>query len=407
LLLEATQQTSQWQENAPGGNMDYGLTETQVMIRDLCRKIAREKMAPVRQHYDETGEFPREIIQTLAEADIFAIPIPEEYGGMGGGCMDMVVAVEELCKVDSGTALAVFATWLGTDPILLCGNEEQKKKYLPRIAKGTLAAFGLTEAGAGSDAGGIQTTATRDGDCYVLNGTKQWITNGGEADIYTVIAMTDKTRGARGASAFIVEKGTPGFSFGKKENKMGIRASATRELIFQDCRVPKENLIMKEGMGFLVAMRTLDYSRPGVAAQALGIAAGALEEALDYARERKQFGRPIASFQGIQFMLADMATRVEAARALVYSAARYIDSGAKDISRVSAMCKLFASDTAMEVTTNAVQIFGGYGYMKEYPVEKMMRDAKITQIYEGTNQIQREVIALSLIRESAAKKARN
>lgn len=384
--------------------MDYGLTETQVMIRDLCRQIANEKMKPVREHYDETGEFPWEIVKILAESDLFGIMIPEEYGGMGGGCMDLVVAVEELCKVDSGTALSLFATGLGVDPILLCASHEQKKKFLPRVAKGTLCAFGLTEASAGSDAGGIQTTARLDGNEYVLNGTKQWITNGGEADIYTVIAMTNKSKGSRGASAFIVEKGTPGFTFGKKENKMGIRASATRELIFQDCRVPKENLIMKEGYGFIVAMKTLDYSRPGVAAQALGIAAGALDEAVKYSRERHQFGKPICSFQGLQFMLADMATQVEAARALVYQTARYIDSGAKDFSKMSAMCKLFASDTAMRVTTDAVQILGGYGYMKEYPVEKMMRDAKITQIYEGTNQIQREVIGLSLIKEAAAGK---
>jgi len=383
--------------------MDYGLTETQVMIRDLCRQIANEKMKPVREHYDESGEFPWEIVKIFAEADLFGIMIPEEYGGMGGGCMDLVVAVEELCKVDSGTALSLFATGLGVDPILLCANDEQKKRFLPRVAKGTLCAFGLTEANAGSDAGGILTTARLDGSHYVLNGTKQWITNGGEADIYTVIAMTNKAKGPRGASAFIVEKGTPGFTFGKKENKMGIRGSATRELIFQDCRIPKENLIMKEGYGFIVAMKTLDFSRPGVAAQALGIAAGALEEAVKYSRERHQFGKPICSFQGLQFMLADMATQVEAARALVYQTARYIDSGAKDIGKMSAMCKLFASDTAMRVTTDAVQILGGYGYMKEYPVEKMMRDAKITQIYEGTNQIQREVIGLSLIKEAAAR----
>jgi alkylation response protein AidB-like acyl-CoA dehydrogenase len=318
--------------------------------------------------------------------------------------MDTVVAVEELCKVDGGISLALFATGLGTDPIILHGSEAQKQKYLPRIAKGTLAAFGLTEASAGSDAAGVRTTAVLKGNEYVLNGTKQWITNGGEADIYTVIAITNKAKGPRGASAFIVEKGTPGFEFGKKENKMGIRASATRELVFQDCRIPKENLIGKEGMGFIVAMRTLDMSRPGVAAQALGIAAGALEEAIQYSRQRRQFGKPICSFQGLQFMLADMATQVEAARALVYQAARYIDSGAKDISRISAMAKVFASDVAMRVTTDAVQVLGGYGYMKDYPVEKMMRDAKITQIYEGTNQIQREVIALSLIKEAAAVK---
>ena len=384
--------------------MDYGLTEEQEMIRDLCRQIAQEKMLPVREHYDETGEFPHDIVKVFADSDLFGIMVPEAYGGMGGGVMDLVVAVEELCKVDSGTALALFATGLGMDPILISGSEEQKAKYLPRIATGTLAAFGLTEAEAGSDAGGIRTTAVKDGDEYVINGTKQWITNGGEADIYTVIAMTNKAKGARGASAFIVEKGTPGFDFGKKENKMGIRASATRELIFQDCRVPAENLISREGMGFMVAMKTLDVSRPGVAAQALGVAAGALEVAIDYSRERRQFGKPIAAFQGVQFMLADMATQVEAARSLVYSVARFIDSGAKNISRASAMSKLFASDVAMKVTTDAVQVLGGYGYMKEYPVEKMMRDAKITQIYEGTNQIQREVIGLQLIKEAAGKK---
>jgi len=384
--------------------MDYGLTEQQVMIRDLCRQIAEDKMKPVRDKSYESGVFPWDLIKIFAEADLFGLAIGEEYGGMGGGCMDTVVAVEELCKVDGGIALCLFATGLGTYPILLFGSDEQKKKYLPRIAKGTVAAFGLTEANAGSDAAGIQTTAVLDGNEYVLNGTKQWITNGGEADIYTVIAMTNKSKGARGASAFILEKGTPGFTFGKKENKMGIRASVTRELVFQDCRIPKENLISKEGMGFIVAMKTLDSSRPGVAAQAVGIAAGALEETLKYSKERRQFKKPICSFQAIQFMLADMATEVEAARALTYLAARYVDSGAKDVSKISAMCKVFASDTAMKVTTNAVQIFGGYGYMKDYPVEKMMRDAKITQIYEGTNQIQREVIGLSLIKEAAARK---
>ncbi|MDD5520019.1 MAG: acyl-CoA dehydrogenase family protein [Kiritimatiellae bacterium] len=385
--------------------MDYGFTETQVMIRDLCRQIAAEKIKPVREKYDETGEFPWDIMKIFAESDLFGISIEEAYGGMGGGIMETVIAVEELSKVCAGIALGLAATGLGTYPISLFGSDEQKKKYLPRIASGkSLAAFGLTEAEAGSDAGGIRTTAKLDGNEYVLNGTKQWITNGGEADIYTVIAMTNRERGTRGASAFIVEKGTPGFTFGKKENKMGIRASITRELVFQDVRIPKENLLSKEGMGFMVAMKTLDKSRPGVAAQALGIAAGALDEAIRYSRERRQFGKPISAFQGIQFMLADMATQVEAARALVYQAARYIDSGAKGISGISAMSKVFASDMAMRVTTDAVQILGGYGYMKEYPVEKMMRDAKITQIYEGTNQIQREVIALNLIKEAASGK---
>jgi alkylation response protein AidB-like acyl-CoA dehydrogenase len=385
--------------------MDYGLTEQQQMIKDVCRQVAIEKIKPIREHYDEANEFPHEILKVFAQADLCGLYIEEKYGGMGGGVMDLTICVEELSKVCSGIALSLAATALGIFPIVLFGNDQQKAKYLPRIAKGeALGAFGLTEANAGSDAGAIATSAVRDGDFYVLNGTKQWITNGGEAEIYTIVAKTNKAKGARGASAFIVEKGTPGFTFGKKENKMGIRASATRELIFQDCRVPAENLLSREGMGFLVAMKTFDMSRPGVAAQALGIAAGALEEAIHYSRQRRQFGKPICSFQGVQFMLADMATQVEAARALVYQAARFIDAGAKDVSKISAMCKLFASDTAMRVTTDAVQILGGYGYMKEYPVEKMMRDAKITQIYEGTNQIQREVIGLSLIKEAAAGK---
>jgi butyryl-CoA dehydrogenase len=302
-------------------------------------------------------------------------------------------------------ALSLAATALASFPILLFGSNEQKQKYLPDLASGKhLAAFALTEPDAGSDAGATKTTARLEGDHYILNGTKCFITNGSVADIITVIAMTDKSRGSRGASAFIVEKGMDGFSVGKEEDKMGIRASSTSELIFEDCKVPKENLISREGMGFIVAMKTLDQSRPGVASQALGIAQGALDAAVDYARQRKQFDRPIITFQGLQWMLADMATRVEAARALVYSAARTVDAGEKRIAKDSAICKLFASDVAMSVTTDAVQILGGYGYMKEYPVEKMMRDAKITQIYEGTNQIQRDVIGTQLIRESASRK---
>ncbi|OGX28205.1 MAG: acyl-CoA dehydrogenase, partial [Omnitrophica WOR_2 bacterium RIFCSPHIGHO2_01_FULL_49_10] len=280
----------------------------------------------------------------------------------------------------------------------------QKQKYLPDIASGKkLAAFALTEAGAGSDAGAIATTARKEGDHYVLNGVKQWITNGGEAEVYTVIAITDREKGARGASAFIVEKGTPGFDFGKKEKKLGIRASATRELIFNECKIPKENILGREGMGFIVAMKTFDKSRPGVAAQAVGIAQGALDHAVKYSRERKQFGKTISSFQGLQFMLADMATEVEAARALTYAVARMVDAGVKDVSKESAMVKLFASDVAMKVTTDAVQVLGGYGYMRDYPVEKYMRDAKITQIYEGTNQIQRNIIALELLKEQLRK----
>jgi alkylation response protein AidB-like acyl-CoA dehydrogenase len=385
--------------------MEYFLTEEQEMIRDLARKIATEKIAPVAAELDETGEFPWEILKVLAEADLFGVYIPEEYGGIGGGIFEECLVMEELSKACSGVAISYAASGLGAFPILLFGTEEQRKKYIPDIASGKrLAAFGLTEANAGSDAGAIETTAIKDGDYYVLNGTKQWITNGGESEVYTVIAKTDKTKGSRGASAFIVEKGTPGFSFGKKENKMGIRASTTRELIFQDCRIPKENLLGREGMGFIIAMKTLDVTRPGIAAQALGIASGAFEKALNYSKERKQFGQPISSFQSIQHMLADMAIQIEAARALVYSTARTIDSGVKNFSKESAMCKVFASDVAMKVTVDAVQIFGGYGYMKEYPVEKMMRDAKITQIYEGTNQIQRNIIALEAIKEAARKK---
>jgi butyryl-CoA dehydrogenase len=384
--------------------MDYFLTEDQVMIRDLAKQIADEKIRPVAAELDEKEEFPHDLMKVLADADLFGVYIPEEYGGLGAGCFELCLIVEELSKACGGVATTYAASALGTFPILLFGNQAQKEKYLPDLASGKkLAAFGLTEANAGSDAAGIQTTATSDGDYYILNGTKQWITNGGEAETYVIIAMTDKTKGPRGASAIIVEKGTPGFSFGKKEKKMGIRASATTELIFQDCKVPKENLLGKEGLGFIISMRTLDRARPGVAAQAVGIAQGALDLAVKYAKERVQFGKPISSFQGIQFMLADLATQIEAARALTYATAKMIDAGSKNISKPSAMSKLFASDVAMKVTTDVVQIFGGYGYMREYPVEKLMRDAKITQIYEGTNQIQQQVIALELIKESASK----
>ena len=377
------------------------------MIQDLARKVAEEKMLPVRAELDEKEEFPWEIVKISAEAGLMGVPMPEEYGGFGGGILEYCLVAEELSRVCLGIATSVVASGLGAMPILLFGNPEQKKKYLPDIAKGRkLAAFGLTEADAGSDAGAIRTTAARTAEGYVLNGTKQWITNGGEAEIYSIIAMTDRSKGPRGASALIVEKGTPGFNFGKKEKKMGIRASATRELVFQDCFIPKENLIGKEGMGFIVTMRTFDRTRPGVGAQGVGLAQGALDEAVRYAREREQFEKKIISFQAIQHLLADMATLVEAARALVYSIARYIDQSEnpKEISKVSGMAKVFASDVAMKVTTDAVQILGGYGYMRDYPVEKMMRDAKILQIYEGTNQIQRNVIGLELNKEYAGKK---
>jgi alkylation response protein AidB-like acyl-CoA dehydrogenase len=384
--------------------MDYFLTEDQMMIRDLTRQVAEEKVVPVREELDEKEEFPWEIMNVLAQSDLFGLFIPEEYGGLGKGCLELSIAVEELSRACLGVSTTYAANALGTYPILLYGSEEQKKKYLPDIAAGKrLVAFALTEANAGSDAAGIQTSARLEGGEYVLTGTKQWITNGGEAEIYTVIAMTDKSKGARGASAFIVEKGTPGFHFGKKERKMGIRASSTRELNFDNCKIPRENILGKEGLGFIVAMRTLDNSRTGVGAQGVGVAQGAFEEAIKFSRQRIQFGHPIITFQAVQHMLADMAIEIEAGRALVYSIARHIDSGARDITKESAIAKVYATDMAMRVTTNAVQVMGGSGYMREYPVEKMMRDAKILQIYEGTNQIQRNVIAQALIKEAAKK----
>lgn len=381
--------------------MDYFLSEEELMVRDTARGISQKMILPVRAELDEKGEFPSEILKEFAKADLFRILIPPEYEGLGLTNLSFCLAIEEISKVCAGVGVTYAANTLGSMPIILFGNDKQKKKYLPPIASGErLCAFALTEADAGSDIGNIKTKAIKDGDFYIINGTKQWITNGGEADIYVVIVSTQADKGARGLSAIIVEKDTPGFSFGKKENKLGIRASVTRELIFQDVKVPRENLLIKEGIGFLVAIRIFDRTRPGVGAQAVGIAQGALDEAVNYAKTRRQFGKPIINFQGIGFLLAELATKVEAARTLVYQVAKYIDTGAKDISKHSSMAKLFASDVAMEVTTQAVQVFGGYGYMKEYPVEKYMRDAKITQIYEGTNEIQKLVIANALQRQN-------
>jgi len=382
--------------------LEYFLTEQQNLIKGLARRIAEERILPVRAELDEKEEFPWAIVKDMADADLFRIFIPEQYEGLGEGCFALCIAVEELSRACCGIALTYAADGLGAMPLLLYGNEEQKQKYLPDIASGArLTAFGLTESAAGSDAAAIKTTATRDGDDYIINGTKQFITNGGEAEIYTIIALTDPSKGSRGASAFIVEKGTPGFTFGKKEKKMGIRSSATRELVFHNCRVPKENLVGREGVGFIVTMKALDLSRPGVSALAVGLAQGALEAAVAYARQREQFGHPVSAFQAVQHMLANMAMELEAARALVYAAANTIDSGAKKFTEEGAMAKVFATDMAMKVTTDAVQIFGGPGYMRDYPVEKMMRDAKINQIYEGTNQVLRNVIALELLRRKA------
>jgi alkylation response protein AidB-like acyl-CoA dehydrogenase len=382
--------------------VEYLLTEQQKIIKGLARKIAEESILPVRAELDEKEEFPWAIMKNLADTDMFGVFVPEGYGGVGGGCLELCLVMEELSRVCSAVAVSYAASALGSLTLLEYGTEAQKQKYLLDIASGKrLAAFALTEATAGSDAGAIKTTANREKGGYVLNGTKQFITNGGEAEIYTVIALTSKARGPRGASAFLVEKDTPGFSFGRKEKKMGIRASATRELVFEDCRVPEENIVGKEGMGFIMTMRLLDRSRPAIGAQAVGLAQGALEAAIDYARQRIQFGHPIISLQAVQHMLADMAIQVEAARSLVYAAARTIDSGAKNFTEESAMSKVFASDVAMKVTTDAVQIFGGVGYMRDYPIEKMMRDAKITQIYEGTNQVLRNEIALQLRKRKA------
>ncbi|MEE8471309.1 MAG: acyl-CoA dehydrogenase family protein [Dehalococcoidia bacterium] len=382
--------------------MEYFLTEQQQLIKSLARRIAEERILPVRAELDETEEFPWALVKDMADADLFRIFIPEQYEGLGEGCFALCVAVEELSRACCAVALTYAADALGAFPLLLYGSDEQKQRYLPDIASGAkLTAFGLTEAGAGSDASAMKTTAARDGDDYVLNGTKQFITNGGEAEIYSIIALTDPTRGSRGASAILVEKGTPGFTFGKKEKKMGIRSSATCELVFHNCRVPKENLLGREGLGFVVTMKTLDSSRPGVGALAVGLAQGALEAAVAYARQREQFGHPVSAIQAVQHMLANMAMELEAARALVYAAARTVDSGAKSCSEEGAMAKVFATDMAMKVTTDAVQVFGGVGYMRDYPVEKMMRDAKINQIYEGTNQVLRNVIALELLKRKA------
>ena len=381
--------------------MDYAFTEYQVAIRDLAREIADKEIRPVAAEYDREAKFPWPVVKVLAQTDLFRVFIHDEHGGITDGTpiMNMVIVTEELSKACGGIALSFAGSALGTLPIMLSGSDEQKARWLPDIAAGKkLAAFALTEPQAGSDAGAVRTTALRDGDHYVMNGTKQWITNGGEAEIYTIIALTNPAKGPRGASCIVVEKGTPGFSFGKKEDKLGIRASATCELVFQDCRVPIANCLGREGTGFITAMRTFDASRPGVGAQALGIAQGAFDLALEYACTRRQFDVPIGSFQGLRFMLADMAMNIEAARALVYATARHIDTRPKERPTLySAMSKCFASDVAMDVTTDAVQIFGGYGYMHDYPIEKYMRDAKITQIYEGTNQIQRDEMSKVLV----------
>ncbi len=375
------------------------LNEDEQALIAAIREIALERVAPRAAEIDHSGEFPWDMKELLAQQDIFAMPFPTEYGGIGASELAIVMAIEELSRHCATTGLLLAVQQLGSTPILLAGNEEQKRQYVPPLASGEwMAAYGLTEAGSGSDAAAMRTVAVRKGDKYILNGSKRFITNGGLARVNSIFALTDPQQGTRGISAFIVEKDFPGFSVGRIEDKMGIKGSQTAELIFTDCEVPAENLLGREGDGFKIAMMTLDRTRPGIGAQALGIAQGALDLAISYSKQRVQFGRPIADNQGIQFMLADMATKIEAARLLVYNVAEMIDRGEEDFSKYSSMAKMFASDAAMEVTNDAIQILGGYGYMKEYPAERMMRDAKITQIYEGTNQIQRLVIARDLLK---------
>ncbi|MFQ6015672.1 MAG: acyl-CoA dehydrogenase [Anaerolineae bacterium] len=380
--------------------MQFALTETQQMIKRTAHEIAQREFAPRAAEIDATGEFPWNHVRVLRDSGFMGMAFPKEYGGGGADHVSHILVKEEISRACLSTCTIMAAHYLGSLPLMLAGTEEQKEKYLPRLASGEmLAAFGLTEPEAGSDAGAIKTTARRDGEGYVLNGNKAFITNGGVADFYTIFAKTDPEAGTRGISAFIVEKGTPGFSFGKKENKMGIRASATRELILQDCRVPRENLLGQEGEGFKIALRTLDHTRPGAGAEAVGVAQAALDASLQYARERVVFGKPLVEHQAISFMLADMATEIEAARLLVYRSAAMIDAGVSRFTMESSMAKLFASEVAHRVVNQAVQIHGGYGYMKEYPVERYYRDQRILEIYEGTSQIQRLVIASNLLRQ--------
>lgn len=382
--------------------MEYFFSNEEKQLQATAREIAEKLILPVRDQFDEKAVFPRELITEMAHQGMLKIFIPEAYGGSGGKIMDMCIACEEIARVCAGIATAYAVNALGSGPIVHFASEEQKMKYLPKIATGeSFCAFGLTEAQAGSDVANIQTTARKEGDYYILNGVKQFISNSSESDVFTVLASTDKSRGARGISAFIVEKEMPGLSYGKEENKLGIRASVTTELVFEDCKVPQENLMGREGMGFIYTMRNFDRARPGVGAIGLGIAQGAYEDTLEYA-----YTHDLLNNQYIARKIADMATEIEAARALIYAAARMIDSGIKGFSKESSFAKLYPSDVAMKVCIEAIEILGPHGILKEYYIEKRLRDAKITQIYEGTNEIQRGVIALELTREMG-KKARD
>jgi butyryl-CoA dehydrogenase len=384
--------------------VDELLTKENIYYRDLAREIATKYVKPIAAELDRTGEYPWSVIEALKEAGMMGMWIPKDYGGSSSGLLNLCIVCEEMSRACGGIGCTYVVNALGSFPIILGGTEEQKKKYLPQIASGEkLISFALSEKNAGSDAGSLSTIAEKAGDDYVITGDKKWTTNGAAAGIYTVFATVNPERGTRGVTGFIVERDTEGFELGKREDLMGIRCVPVNETHFKNCRVSASNLLGgAEGRGFKHAMMTLDVARPFVAAQGVGIAQGALDLALEYTKNRQQFGQSIASFQGIQFMLADMATQVEAARQLVYAAARAVDAGVKDVSKISAMSKVFATDTAMKVSTDAVQLFGGYGYCRDYPIEKYMRDAKITQIYEGTNQIQRMVIGRSLIREGVS-----
>jgi alkylation response protein AidB-like acyl-CoA dehydrogenase len=381
--------------------MAVEISSEEQMMLDVVRDLARDKVAPRAAEIDATGEFPWDMKELLAEQGILAMPFPEAYGGLGSSELTILKTIEELAKACATTALILCVQQLGALPILLAGTEEQKQRWIPKLASGEwLAAYALTEPGSGSDAGAMRTRAVKKGDTYVLNGLKHFITNAGIAHINTVFAVTEDEHGeVQGPSVFVVEGDRPGFRLGNIENKMGIRGSQTGELVFEDCVIPAENLLGQPGEGFKIGLRTLDRTRPGIAAQALGIAQGALDFAVQYAKQRVQFKRPIIENQAIQFMLADMDIKVEAARRLIYHVAELMDAGAPRFSRESAIAKTYASDIAMEVTNDAIQVLGGYGYMKEFPVERMMRDAKICQIYEGTNQIQRMVVARALMKD--------
>ena len=380
--------------------MDFAFTPDQLAIRDTIRELVQDRVAPRAAEIDQTAEYPKDIEKLFAENGILGIPFPEEYGGVSGSSVSICMGVEEIAKGDATCSLLLAVQALGSYPILLAGSEEQKHRLCPPLAAGDqLACYALSEPDSGSDAAAMKSTAKRYGDEYVLNGSKIFITGASEASVMVAFAVTDREAGAKGISAFVLEKDRSPWKVEKLEHKLGIRGSPTGYVVFEDVKVPAQNRLGEEGQGFKIALNVLDHSRPGVGAQALGIAEGALAYALNYSKERQQFGQPISSFQGLQWMLADMATQVEAARHLVFFAASRVDAGAADMTKFAAMAKLFASDMAMKVTTDAVQILGGYGYINDYPVERMMRDAKITQIYEGTNQIQRVVIGRALLRE--------